>query len=134
MNENLKKNYDQLIEELKKDESVLAYIKAKEDYANNQILMNKVIEYNAQAQALETENAKADKDSLLVASITGRLKTLYDEIIGDPCMTALNETEKVVNELVTEFNYGLQMVIAPETMHDHDHDCGGDCGHCGGCH
>lgn len=134
MNETLHKIYAQFIEELKKDETVIAYQKAKEAYAANGVLMNKVVEYNAQAQALEVENARPEKDSLLIASITGRLKSLYDEIITDPTMVALNDTEKAVNDIITEVNYGLQCVIAPETIHEHDESCGGDCGHCGGCH
>ncbi len=134
MNETLQKIYAQFIEELKKDETVIAYQKAKEAYAANGVLMNKVVEYNAQAQALEVENARPEKDSLLIASITGRLKSLYDEIITDPTMVALNDTEKAVNDIITEVNYGLQCVIAPETIHEHDESCGGDCGHCGGCH
>lgn len=134
MNETLHKIYAQFIEELKKDETVIAYQKAKEAYAANGVLMNKVVEYNAQAQALEVENARPEKDSLLITSITGRLKSLYDEIITDPTMVALNDTEKAVNDIITEVNYGLQCVIAPETIHEHDESCGGDCGHCGGCH
>lgn len=134
MNEKLQNIFNQFIEELKNDPTVIAYQKAKEDYASNGVLMNKVVEYNAQAQALEVENARPEKDSLLIASIAGRLKALYDEIITDPVMVRLNDTEKAVNEIITDVNYGMQCVIAPETIHEHDESCGGDCGHCSGCH
>ncbi len=133
MNENTKKLLDAFIEALAADEAVVAYRKAKEEYARNGELMNRVVEYNAQSQALETENSREKKDTLLITSMQKRVKELYDSIIADPCMIELNQTEQVVNEILTAVNVGLQTAVAPETLHEH-HDCGGDCGHCGGCH
>ena len=106
-------------EELRESGQVKEYLAARDAYASDRAISEKVAEYNVQRMVYEQESAKDEKDTLLLDQIRMRMDALYEEI-----------TEDGVNALFGEINRVLQSFVIPEE----EHSCGGDCGHCAGCH
>ena len=100
-------------EELRESAEVREYLAARDAYAADRAISEKVAEYNVQRMVYEQESAKDEKDTLLLDQIQKRMDDLYGEITEND----------VINRV-------LQSFVIPEE----EHSCGGDCGHCGGCH
>ena len=117
-------------EELRESAEVREYLAARDAYAADRAISEKVAEYNVQRMVYEQESAKDEKDTLLLDQIQKRMDDLYGEITENDVMKRYVAGEDGVNTLFGEINLVLQCFVFPEE----EHSCGGDCGHCGGCH
>ena len=117
-------------EELRESAEVREYLAALDAYAADRAISDKVAEYNVQRMVYEQESAKDEKDTLLLDQIQKRMDDLYGEITENDVMKRYVAAEDGVNTLFGEINRILQSFVIPEE----EHSCGGDCGHCGGCH
>ena len=117
-------------EELRESAEVREYLAARDAYAADRAISEKVAEYNVQRMVYEQESAKDEKDTLLLDQIQKRMDDLYGEITEHDVMKRYVAAEDGVNTLFGEINRILQSVVLPAE----EHRCGGDCGHCGGCH
>ena len=106
------------------------YLAARDAYASDRAISEKVAEYNVQRMVYEQESAKDEKDTLLLDQIRMRMDALYEEITENAVMKRYVAAEDGVNALFGEINRVLQSFVIPEE----EHSCGGDCGHCAGCH
>ena len=117
-------------EELRESGQVKEYLAARDAYASDRAISEKVAEYNVQRMVYEQESAKDEKDTLLLDQIRTRMDALYEEITENAVMKRYVAAEDGVNALFGEINRVLQSFVIPEE----EHSCGGDCGHCAGCH
>ena len=117
-------------EELRESGQVKEYLAARDAYASDRSISEKVAEYNVQRMVYEQESAKDEKDTLLLDQIRMRMDALYEEITENAVMKRSVAAEDGVNALFGEINRVLQSFVIPEE----EHSCGGDCGHCAGCH
>ena len=130
MNKTLEAALDALVQALEQDGALREYRAANEAYLADGELVAKINEYNVQSALLEQQNDAAEQDAQLTASISGRLKTLYDEISRNPAMAELQRAEQALSEVIGEINARIQRVINPNA----GEGCGDECAHCQGCH
>ncbi len=129
MNEKLRAKYEEFLALLEGDADIVEYKEAKEAYLSDNVVVTKINEYNVQSSLLEQENAKEEKDTLLIESIKKRVDRLYTEITENKAMQRMTAAEEKMGMLFTEINSGLQTIINPESD-----SCGGSCSSCSGCH
>ena len=132
MNEELKNALETFLNTLRNSEPVVKYLSAKDAYLSDGHLIALVNQYNVQGQLLRDEGAKPERDQELIGQITAKLKELYDEILRNEHMLAMQEAEQVISEIVNEINHGVQSIVQPEAVEGGA--CGGNCSSCKGCH
>lgn len=114
---------------LKKDERLVALENAKKAYDADPELSKWAVEYEVQQKAMQAEVGKPERDLHLIDMIQHRSDELYRMITAHPAFIALNETQKVVNDLMNEVN---QMIMTQ--INGEESNCTHDCSTCGGCH
>lgn len=129
MNDKTALQTEQLRAALAEDPVIKGYLAAKEAYIADKEIVKLANEYNVQLEIYETENAKEEKDALLLDSVKARLDAIYEQISASPTAKALFESESAVNKLYGEIVSRLQSLVVPE---EHHH-CSGDCSGCHGC-
>lgn len=73
-------------EELRESAEVREYLAARDAYAADRAISEKVAEYNVQRMVYEQESAKDEKDTLLLDQIQKRMDDLYGEITENDVM------------------------------------------------
>lgn len=131
MNVNTLKAVEELKKLIAEEEAVKEYLSARDAYVADKELITLANEYNVQRSVYETEEAKDEKDQLLLDSISARLDTLYEKITSSEVSKRFMDAEQGVNVLYNDIVNSLQSVVVPEHSHDH---CSGNCASCGGCH
>lgn len=129
MNDKIAILTEELRNALAEDPVVTGYLAAKEAYIADKEIVKLANEYNVQREIYETEDAKEEKDTLLLDSVRARLDAIYEQISASQTAKALFESEDAVNRLYGEIVNRLQSLVVPE---EHRH-CGGDCAGCHGC-
>ncbi len=130
MNEQLKNALETFLNEFRDSEPVARYLSAKEMYVSDGRLVALINKYNVEAQLLRDEGAKEERDDALIAEITAKLKELYDEIMRNETMIAVQEAEQEINMILDSINRGLMSVVRPEDAGG----CTGNCSSCSSCH
>lgn len=115
---------------LKEDERMKKFAEAKYEYASNDELQKKLVEYEIQQKALQGEITKPERDTAFIDIIQKRIDELYREITENPVFIKLNETQAEVNELMNAVNMTITANITGETPSSCTHNCST----CGGCH
>ncbi|MBE6530875.1 MAG: YlbF family regulator [Ruminococcaceae bacterium] len=115
---------------LKEDERMKKFAEAKYEYASNDELQKKLVEYEIQQKALQGEITKPERDTAFIDIIQKRIDELYREITENPAFIKLNETQAEVNELMNAVNMTITANITGETPSSCTHNCST----CGGCH
>ncbi len=131
MNESWKKDLEIFLEALRNCEPVVRYRNAKEAYVADGHLIALVNQYNVEGQLLRNEGAKPERDQELITQITGRLKELYDEIMRNEHMAAMQQAEEEVSRILAEIDRGVQSIVRPEAVEGGA--CSGNCSSCHGC-
>ena len=115
---------------LKNDEKLVRLSKAKYAYAADGELQKKMVEYEVQQKALQTEITREERDTMLIDAIQARIDELYKIIMEHPVFIQLNEVQAEVNELMNAVNSTITFHITGEKP-----SCSGSCSTCGGgCH
>lgn len=130
MNEELKNALETFLNTFRDSEPVARYMNAKEMYMSDGRLVALINKYNVEAQLLRDEGAKEERDDTLIAEITARLKELYDEIMRNENMIAVQTAEQEINGILDSINRGLLSVVRPEDAGG----CSGNCSNCSSCH
>lgn len=116
-------------EALANDVVVAEYKEAREAYVNDTEMTGAVNEYNVQRMLLDEQLTKEDRDEALINSMQTRVNQLYEKLMASDSMKNLAVAENKLNELLNEVNQKIMSYIVPQSD-----SCGGDCGHCHGCH
>ena len=130
MNEELRIALENFLNTFRDSEPVTRYLNAKEMYMSDGRLVALINKYNVEAQLLRDEGAKEERDDALIAEITARLKDLYDEIMRNENMIAVQNAEQEINMILDGINRGLMSVVRPEDAGG----CSGNCSSCSSCH
>ena len=110
----------------------MAQAKADEDEG----LQALIGEFNLKRMALSTESEKGeDKDEEKLRQLNIDLREVYAKVMANEAMAeyqaAKAELDKLVNGIGTIINMAAQG-MDPDGFEEHD--CGGDCSCCSGCH
>lgn len=130
MTEKLSKAIAEMLDALKDEPALAAYNTAKDAYFTQSGLQERINEYSVQSGLLEQESKKTPRDDLLIASISARLKALYESLTAEPVMLAMQDAENDLNDILSKISNGIRFTVYGE---EEEHECGGDCGHCHGC-
>lgn len=113
---------------IKADPRVVEMNRAQAAYEADLELQKRIMEYNAQSEALSTEYKKETQDAELIGLIEKRIHELYHEIMENENMVAFTKAQDVVNAFMAEVNGEITYQITGERP------CTHDCSTCGGCH
>ena len=131
MTEKLTKLLHELSEEIKIDDSVLKYQKARENYLDDMKLMALITEYNSLQNKMEEEAAKENGDSKAITDMNAKSEELRKDIFANPTYVALQEAEEDINVMLATINGEITQSITSEQQHS----CcigsySGNCTHC----
>ena len=80
-------------------------------------------------------------DAAVLEQYNKEFQGLYEQVITNENMKAYEEARQAVDEMMNYLTGILALCVNgedPETCdphaHAHDHECGGECSSCGGCH
>lgn len=111
----------------------MAQAQADDDAA----LQELIGEFNLKRMALNGESSKpeAEQDAEKIKQLNEELREVYGRVMANESMVAFNvartEMDKILNAVRTIVNMAAQG-LNPD---DYDeHQCGGNCSSCGGCH
>jgi len=130
MNEQLRIALENFLNALRDSDAVVRYENAKALYATDGKLMALIDQYNCQGKLLRDEGEKADRNDELLAQITNKLKELYDEIMANETMLAMQAAEQEISAIINDVNRGMQSILQPEM----EGGCTGNCSTCSSCH
>ncbi len=130
MNEQLRIALENFLNALRDSEAVVRYENAKALYATDGKLMALIDQYNCQGKLLRDEGEKADRNDELLGQITNKLKELYDEIMENETMLAMQAAEQEISAIINDVNRGMQSILQPEM----EGGCTGNCSTCSSCH
>jgi cell fate (sporulation/competence/biofilm development) regulator YlbF (YheA/YmcA/DUF963 family) len=130
MNEQLKLALENFLTALKECDALVRYQNARELYATDGKLMALIDQYNVQGRLLRDEGAKEERNDELIAQISMKLKDLYDEIMENEAMQAMQKAEEELTAIINDVNNGMQSIINPGM----EGGCSGNCSSCSSCH
>ena len=117
------------------DESYIKMKEAEKSADSDNELQELIKEFNLKRLAVNTENAKVQKDPEKVKNLNTEMQKVYSDIMSNEHMTAYNEAKQKYDTLTIRVNTILQNCIAGEDPNttDFDASCTGSCATCGGC-
>ena len=111
--------------------------KNEEDTALNE-LMGKI---KLLQMSYQHEASQEKPDEKKLEQYSKEFQGLYEQVITNENMKAYEEARQAVDEMMNYLTGILALCVNgedPETCgphaHAHDHECGGECSSCGGCH
>ena len=116
---------------LKEDEKLVRLEAAKNAYQADASLQKKMVEYEVQQKALQTEVTREERDTMFIDVIQKRINEIYETVMNHPVFVELNEAQVEVNELMNAVNNTITFEITgevPSCTHDCS-TCGGGCSH-----
>ena len=117
------------------DESYIRMKEAEKAADADTELQELIKEFNLKRLAINTENAKVQKDPEKIKELNKEMQKVYSDIMSNEHMVAYNEAKQKFDTLSVRVNTILQNCIAgedPDTT-DYDASCTGSCATCGGC-
>lgn len=113
------------------------YTAAKKANDDSAELQKMIGEFNLIRMRMDEALSAENKDEEALKADNEKMRSLYAEIMKSKEMTDYNEAKTVLDDVVKQV-YGLLELILngedPQTAHYEEHNCGGNCGSCGGCH
>ena len=105
---------------------------AKAEFQVDEVLQNKMSEYEAERMLLGQEFAKdpSEADQKAIADLRARIEQLSSEIGTDPKYIQFAEAQRAMNALMNDVNAEIKYCITGERPSDCTHDCST----CKGCH
>ncbi len=113
------------------------YTAAKKANDDSAELQKMIGEFNLIRMRMDEALSAENKDEEALKADNEKMRGLYAKIMQSKEMTDYNEAKTVLDDVVKQV-YGLLELILngedPQTAHYEEHNCGGNCGSCGGCH
>ncbi len=93
-------------------------------------------EFNLKRMAINAEAAKGDEqDEAKMRTLNEELRAVYARVMANESMAAYNEAKTELDKLTNAIGAILNMAAQGLNPDDYDeHNCGGNCASCGGCH
>ena len=118
--------------EIAKSDEIQNLEAAKTEFQSDEVLQNKMNEYEAERMLLGQEFAKdpSEADERAIADLRARIEQLSSEIGSDPKYIKFAEAQRAMNALMNDVNAEIKYCITGERPSDCTHDCST----CKGCH
>ncbi len=94
-------------------------------------------EFNLKRMAINAEAAKpeAEQDVEKVKQLNAELREVYARVMANESMTAYNAAKTELDKIINGVGAIINMAAQGLNPDDYDeHQCGGNCSSCGGCH
>lgn len=126
---------------IQQDERYLNFTKARETNENDKDLMDLLGKIQLLQMNFQQESGKEDADPAKLEAYNTEFEGLYGQFMANKNVLAFEEARKEVDDMMNYImgilslcvNGADPMTCEPEEHH-HDHDCGGECSGCSGCH
>ena len=124
---------------IQQDERYLAFTKAREENEKDTELNELMGQIQMVQMNYQLEASKEEPDSAKMQAFEEEFNTLYTKFMANDKMQAYDAARTEVDEMM---NYIMQILSLcvngadPATCEPekHDHECGGSCSSCSGCH
>ncbi len=118
-------------DEIAKSDEIKNLNTAKEAFDSDEVLQDKMREYEAERLLLGQEYAKDPKeaDEKAIANLKARIEELTKEISTAPKYIAFLQAQEAMNALMASVNAEIKFCITGERPSSCTHDCST----CGGC-
>lgn len=126
---------------IQEDERYLTFKKAKETNENDKELMDLVGRIQLLQMNFQQESGKEDADPAKLEAYNKEFEGLYEKFTANENVINFEEARKGVDDMMNYIMGILSLCVNgadPATCepeeHHHDHECGGECSSCSGCH
>ena len=115
---------------LQNSEQIRKYNAAKTAYEQDEAVQKLVQEFNLHRMTMMSLSEADEPDNDRIAEVEERIKGVYEKIMANEKMAAMQETAKGVEELMAQVNGVISFYVTGEEPTNCTHDCST----CGGCH
>ncbi|MGN0443454.1 MAG: YlbF family regulator [Acutalibacteraceae bacterium] len=125
---------------IQQDERYLAFTKARETNENDKELMDLLGRIQLLQMNFQQESGKEDADPEKLEAYNKEFEGLYGQFMQNENVLAFEEARKDVDDMMNYIMAILALCVngadpmTCEPEEHHDHDCGGECSSCSGCH
>lgn len=124
---------------LQQDERYLALHKAQQTNEADTELNELIAKLQLLQLSFQQETQKADKDDAKLQQMDGEFSQLYAQVMANENMKAYEAAASEIDELMKYLNGIFSLCLQGEDPatcepENEEHNCGGDCSECGGCH
>lgn len=137
----LEKLARQLGAAIQQDKVYLDYKKAMEENEKDDALNELMSKIRLLQMNYQHEANQENPDEAKLNTFNQEFQGIYAQIMANDHMKAYEEARQAVDDMMNYLTGILAMCVNgedPETCdpraHAHDHDCGGECSSCSGCH
>lgn len=123
---------------IQQDERYLKFLEARKANEADDALNGLIGKLNLIQMSYQNEASKDEPDETKMEGYDKEFRAVYAEVMQNPNMIAYEAAKHEIDEMM---NYVMQLLSLcvngedPETCDvPEEHDCGGNCGSCGGCH
>lgn len=125
---------------IQQDERYLNFKNAREANENDEELMGLITQIQLIQMNFQQEAAKEDADESKLKAYNEEFESVYTKFMTNEKMKVYEEARAEIDKLM---NYVMQILglcvngedpYTCEPQEEHDHDCGGECSSCSGCH
>lgn len=115
---------------LQGSEQIMKYNAAKAAYDQDEAVQKLVHEFNLHRMTMMSLSEAEEQEPERIAEIEERIKGVYEKIMANEKMIAMQESAKAVEELMGQVNGVISFYVTGEEPTGCTHDCST----CGGCH
>ena len=124
---------------IQQDERYLKFKQARETNENDKELMDLIGEIQLIQMNFQQEAGKEDADEDKLKAYNENFEKLYAEFMANEKMKAYEEARAEIDTLMNDVMQILGLCVNGEDPYtcqpeEHNHDCGGECSSCSGCH
>lgn len=122
---------------IQQDERFVKLQMAQAAADNDAALQELIGEFNLKRMAINAEAAKpeAEQDAEKVKQLNVELREVYARVMANESMTAYNAAKTELDKIINGIGAIINMAAQGLNPDDYDeHQCGGNCSSCGGCH
>ncbi len=122
---------------IQQDERFVKVQMAQAAADNDAALQELIGEFNLKRMAINGESAKpeAEQDEAKVKQLNIELREVYARVMANESMAAYNEAKTELDKILNGVGAIINMAAQGLNPDEYDeHQCGGNCSSCGGCH
>lgn len=120
---------------IQQDERFVKVQMAQAQADNDAELQALIGEFNLKRMAINSEASKPEQDEEKVKQLNEELRDVYARVMANPSMDAYNQAKTELDKILNGVSAIMNMAAQGLNPDDYDeHQCGGNCASCGGCH
>ena len=122
---------------LQQDERFVKMQMAQAQADNDAALQELIGEFNLKRMAINSESAKpeAEQDEEKMKQLNVEIREVYARVMANESMAAYNAAKTELDKIINGIGAIINMAAQGLNPDDYDeHQCGGNCASCGGCH